>query len=144
MPHPTRRRLLHTAAALPALCAIPATARGQDAPPPKPAAAPATRPAIEPLNRFPRMVQEYFVRRVREAERAADVVRDSLRTREDAERYVADVRRKIAESFGPFPERTPLHARTTATLDRDAYTIELVTFESRPNFVVTANLYLPK
>ena len=43
-----------------------------------------------------------------------------------------------------FPEKTPLNAKVTGTVDRDAYTIEKVIFESRPRFYVTANLYLPK
>lgn len=100
--------------------------------------------ALAPLNRFPRMVQRYFESRVRQVERAADERRAALKTKADAERYVADVRQKIMESFGPFPERTPLNAKVTGTVDRDAYTIENVVFESRPGFLVTANLYVPK
>src|SRR5688500_15360391 len=58
-------------------------------------------PPPAPLNRFPRMVQEYFVDQVRAAERAGNDVRAALKTREDAERYVADVRAKILACFGP-------------------------------------------
>lgn len=105
-------------------------------------AAPA--PALEPLNRFPRTVHEYFVERVREVERAADQRRAALRTKEDAEAYVRDVRAKIQQCFGPWPEKTPLKPRVTGVVERDTYTIEKVIFESRPNFPVTANLYLPK
>ena len=39
--------------------------------------------------------------------------------------------------------RTPLNARTVATLDRDGYRIEKVMFESRPGFHVTGLLHLP-
>src|SRR4030095_13965846 len=52
--------------------------------------------------------------------------------------------RRIRESFGPEPERTPLNARITGIVERDAYKIEKVIFESRPEFLVTANLYVPK
>lgn len=100
--------------------------------------------AIPPLNRFPRMVQEHFVARVREIEREGERRRAALKTKADAEAYVRDVRHRIAASFGLFPERTPLQARVTGKLERDAYTIEKVIFESRPGFLVTANLYLPK
>jgi len=121
-------------------------------------AAPATRPStrrpaaantladaseLQPLNRFPRMVQEHFVRQVRQAEQAGDQIRESIRTKQDAERYVAEVRKRIAESFGPFPDKTPLNAKVTNTVERDGYKIENVVFESRPGFLVTANLYLP-
>ena len=60
------------------------------------------------------------------------------------ERYVASVRDKIRACFGPDPERTPLNPRVTGIVDRDAYRIEKVIFESRPAFPVTANLYVPK
>jgi dienelactone hydrolase len=40
--------------------------------------------------------------------------------------------------------KTPLQAKVTGTIERDAYTIEKVIFESRPQFLVTANIYLPK
>ena len=68
----------------------------------------------------------------------------ALKTKSDAEAYVQTVRRKIRESFGPFPEKTPLNARVTKVVERDAYKIENVLFESRPGFLVSANLYVPK
>lgn len=98
----------------------------------------------QPLNHFPRMVQEYFVRRVREAEANGLALKNSLQSKSDAEAYVQSVREKIQQSFGPFPEKTPLNPRITGTVERDAYTIENVIFESRPGFLVTANLYIPK
>ncbi len=99
---------------------------------------------LSPLNRFPRMVQEYYVDRVRaiyhdRLERLA-----ALRTKADAEAYVRGVREKIRQSFGPFPEKTPLEPRITGVIERDLYKIEKVIFESRPGFLVTANLYIPK
>jgi len=97
-----------------------------------------------PLNRFPRMVQEFYVETVRRLERRRLERLASLETRADAEAYVSEVRRKIRTAFGPFPERTPLNARTTGLVERDAYKIEKVIFESRPGFLVTANLYVPK
>ena len=54
------------------------------------------------------------------------------------------VRATILESIGGLPERTPLNARITGTLDRGDYKIEKIVFESQPRFFVTANLYLPK
>ena len=109
------------------------------------AANPGPPPALQPLNRFPRMVQEYFVERVRAVEREAEKVRNGLKTKADAEQYVADgAARRSAQCFGPLPEKTPLNARITGVVERDAYKIEKVIFESRPGFLVTANLYVPK
>lgn len=98
---------------------------------------------LTPLNRFPRMVQEYFVQQVRQAERDSLRVKANLMTRGDAEAYVAAVRQKIRRCFGPEPDRTPLNAQITGVVERDVYRIEKVLFESRPGFFVSANLYLP-
>src|SRR5437870_756681 len=59
--------------------------------------------SLPPLNRFPRMVQEFFVEQVRAAEQAGLQARAALRTRADAEAYVRSVREKIRRCFGPFP-----------------------------------------
>ncbi|MBI5772146.1 MAG: prolyl oligopeptidase family serine peptidase [Verrucomicrobia bacterium] len=99
---------------------------------------------LEPFNRFPRMVQEHFVGRVRAVEQLAGKRRAALKSKADAEAYVREVRAKIQQCFGPWPEKTPLNPRITGVVERDAYRIENVIFESRPNFPVTANLYVPK
>lgn len=44
----------------------------------------------------------------------------------------------------PWPARTPLHVKVTGILDKGAYTIEKIAFESMPHIYVTGNLYLPK
>lgn len=97
----------------------------------------------EPLNRFPRMVQEAFVANVRRIIERKRKRMLALSTREEAEAYVESVRAAIRECFGPEPERTPLQPRITGMLERDGYRIENVIFESRPGFPVTANFYLP-
>ena len=99
--------------------------------------------AIEPFNRFPRMVQEHFVRQLR---RHDDRHRErilGLKTRSQAAAYVNSVREKIQLSFGPWPEKTPLNSRVTRVVKREGYNIENIIFESRPGFLVTGNLYLP-
>src|SRR5262245_16487509 len=108
------------------------------------AASAAATPALAPLNRFPRMVQEFFVARENAVHQQRLERLAALKTKADAERYVQSVRGKIRESFGPFPEKTPLNARVTKVVERDAYAIENVLFESRPGFLVSANLYVPK
>jgi len=97
-----------------------------------------------PLNRFTRMVHEYFDDRIRDALEVGERRKAALQSQTDAERYLQFVRERIRESFGPFPEKTPLKPRVSGIVDRDAYHIEKVAFESRPEFFVTANLYVPK
>lgn len=99
---------------------------------------------LQPLNRFPRMVQEFFVEQLRAAEKRSLEAKGRLKTKTDAEAYVKSVQARIRRCFGPEPERTPLAARITGVVERDAYRIEKIIFDSRPGFPVTANFYLPK
>jgi len=96
------------------------------------------------LNRFPRMVQEYFVGEVRRIAKQSEKQRSGLQSKSQAQKYVQQVRSKIQQSFGPWPAKIPLNPRITGVLERDTYKIEKVIFESRPGFLVTANLYIPK
>ena len=147
--HPlTRRDLLQKAGLSLAGASALAVTTGLNAAQPKSAAAAkapaAPEPELVPLQRFPRLMQDYLGRRVVEMERAAEARVAGLRSRADAEAYVADTTERVRQCFGPRPEKTPLRPRVTRTVDRDAYTIENVIFESRPDFPVTGNLYLPK
>ncbi len=89
-----------------------------------------------------RMLPDYMQRRgeslVQERKRTL-----AIHTPEDLARRRQFVRERILQAIGGLPERTPLNARTVATLERDGYRIEKVVFESQPKFYVTANLYLP-
>ncbi|MPY89067.1 MAG: prolyl oligopeptidase family serine peptidase [Luteitalea sp.] len=116
--------------------------RGQQ--PAKDAASNDIQKAPPPLNRFSRMMQEYVVGQVRAAEQRRLNIVNALRTKADAEKYVASVRAAIAQCFGPFPPKTPLNPRITGVIERDAYRIEKVLFESRPGFHVSAHLYVPQ
>lgn len=100
--------------------------------------------ALTQLNRFPRMMQDYLSTRVVAAQKVAELRQARLSTKAEAEAHVQTLRKLIHESFGPFPERTPLKPRITGVVERDSYRIEKVIFESRPDFLVTANLYVPK
>ena len=58
-------------------------------------------------------------------------------------------RKRVRDHFmiaiGGLPEeRSPLNVQCTGTLDRGAFTIEKLIYESLPGFYVTAALYLPK
>ncbi|MBL9115610.1 MAG: acetylxylan esterase [Verrucomicrobiaceae bacterium] len=89
------------------------------------------------------MMQEWLVDQVKAAEAHGDKRRAALKKKEDALAYVKDVKARVARCFGPMPERTPLNAKITGVLERDGYKIEKVLYESRPQFLVSANLYVP-
>jgi cephalosporin-C deacetylase-like acetyl esterase len=75
------------------------------------------------------------------AERQRQIER--LVTIQDVSRRGAYLRERMLDDLGGFPEKTPLNARVVGVLQRPAYKIEKVIFESQPHFYVTANLYLP-
>jgi len=90
------------------------------------------------------MMSDYLTAIVDEqfAKRAA--LLGGLKTAEDWDRHAAFVRSSMAEWTGPLPERTPLNARVTGRIERDRYTLEKVLLESQPDFLVSANLYIPR
>jgi dienelactone hydrolase len=90
------------------------------------------------------MMSDYLTAMVDEqfAKRAAILA--SLKTAEDWNRHAAFIRESMAAWTGLLPEPTPLRARVTGRISRARYTLEKILFESRPNFLVSANLYLPK
>jgi dienelactone hydrolase len=93
---------------------------------------------------FRHALHDHLIARLRDisTDRAGRLA--AIRTREQAARYCVDVRRRIARCFGPMPKRTPLRAEVTGTVGGPGYTIEKLTYESRPGFIVTANLYRPE
>ena len=95
------------------------------------------------LNRYPRMMQDYLEAKVVAAQTLGQTRRVAITSKSDAVAYIALVRGLIQECFGPFPQRTPLNPRITGIVERETYRIEKVIFESRPEFFVTANLYVP-
>lgn len=96
------------------------------------------------LNRFPRMMQSYFFDKLVAAKDVGRSRRVAIASKADAEAYIGLIRDRIRDCFGPLPERTPLKPRITGVVERDTYRIEKLIFESRPDFLVTANLYVPQ
>ncbi len=70
---------------------------------------------------------------------------DGAKSREEWEVSRPRLRREYLDMLGlwPLPERTPLHATVTGTLERPGVVIEKLHFQSRPGLYVTGNLYRP-
>jgi len=98
---------------------------------------------MKELTPYGHMVQDYYVNKVRAVMDARNRKLASIKTRSAAEKYVQEVRAKIKKCFGKFPAKTPLNAKVTGILKKERYSIEKIIFESRPDFYVSANLYLP-
>ncbi len=92
---------------------------------------------------YPFPLEEHTIRRMRETYRLRAKRVAALRTPEEVRRYQRRVRKALAAAFGRLPPRTPLNPRTWRVTEGAETRIEHITFESRPGFLVTANLYLP-
>jgi dienelactone hydrolase len=89
------------------------------------------------------MIAAYFES---ETKKLADACLAEVETLEDWTARRETYRRQLQEMLGldPLPERTPLAAVITGTLDHPEFVVEKLHFQSRPQLYVTANLYLPK
>jgi cephalosporin-C deacetylase-like acetyl esterase len=54
------------------------------------------------------------------------------------------IRKTLDKAVGPFPQKTPLNAKTTRTVEKDFYIVEHIVYESQPAFYVTSSLFIPK
>lgn len=90
-----------------------------------------------------RRLADYF--RTETARLEADCLSD-IKTLEQWEAKRPVYRRQLLEMLGldPLPDKTPLNATTTGTVEHERFTVETVHFQSRPGLYVTGNLYIPK
>ncbi|QDU36918.1 Alpha/beta hydrolase family protein [Maioricimonas rarisocia] len=99
-------------------------------------------PAVD-TSRGDDLVTDYFQRETRKLEEATFA---GIETLEEWEAKREEFRGQLFEMLGldPLPEKTPLEATITGTVDHDDFTVERVHFQSRPGLYVTGNLYVPK
>src|SRR6185295_887294 len=72
---------------------------------------------------------------------------DGITNRQSWDATRPALHRQYLEMLGlwPIPERTPLNAQITGTLERsEGFRVEKLHFQSRPHLYVTGNLYIPK
>ena len=69
----------------------------------------------------------------------------AVKSAEDWSRVRPRLVQEYYEMLGlwPLPERTPLRANITRSLDRGDYIVDMLHYQSRPGLYVTANLYRP-
>jgi dienelactone hydrolase len=71
---------------------------------------------------------------------------DGATTLEEWQARRPRLRQEYLDMLGlwPLPEKTPLQATVTGTLERDDFVVEKLHFQSRPHLYVTGDLYRPK
>lgn len=89
------------------------------------------------------MLEAYLKSAVAEIDKR---VLDGAKTKAEWEGKRDRLKREYFEMLGlsPLPEKTPLNAKVTGTVDRGNVLVEKLHFQSRPGLYVTGNLYRPK
>ncbi|MEX2264335.1 MAG: acetylxylan esterase [Bryobacteraceae bacterium] len=72
-----------------------------------------------------------------------DQERDRIQTPREIEARNRFVRDRFAEMIHGFPPKDALNPTVVASFEREGYRVENVMFQSRPDFWVTGNLYIP-
>ena len=89
-------------------------------------------------------LQRLVYGRSEEAFAAGAAARDAIDTVKKLEERRKLIRKTFIASIGGLPPMdTPLKSRVVGSIQEKGFRIEKVTFESRPNALVTANLYIP-
>ncbi len=89
------------------------------------------------------MIEKYLAA---ETDRLSQRVLDGATTREEWQKRRPRLYREYMDMLGlwPLPEKTPLKATVTGTVENGDVVIEKLHYQSKPGLYVTANLYRPK
>lgn len=92
-----------------------------------------------------RLVETVIERTVAQAEAAHAALQQAMSTSQTWKPVRARLQQRFRAAVGlnPWPKRTPLRAQLLGETLKDGYKVQRLTFESRPGFVVTANIYVP-
>ena len=66
------------------------------------------------------------------------------RTVDQIRTWQTQLREQFVDALGGFPTRTPLNASVVGHVDKPLYGVDKITLESRPGFLVTGALFLPR
>ncbi|HUS06629.1 MAG TPA: alpha/beta hydrolase family protein [Bryobacteraceae bacterium] len=95
------------------------------------------------LDGMPDMLLAFLSRKLNALAEKWDTERAKIRSAGDVQARNRFVREKLREMVHGFPERNPLGSVVVAKHERADYRVENVMFQSRPDFWVTGNVYVP-
>ena len=90
------------------------------------------------------MLRNYYLKKFQALDRKRDARLAKVKTKEDAAKYISEIREKLKNVFGPMPPVKPIAPQITGTLSTDKLLIDKVLFQSRPGYYVSALFYRPK
>ena len=90
--------------------------------------------------------QDFYQCLIQRGERISRQALSEGENRQQWEARRSEVRQRLLYMLGldPLPPKTPLHAVITGVVERPAFRIEKVVYQSLPSLYVTGNLYIPK
>lgn len=94
-------------------------------------------------NGYQHMVLDDYVERVRELHLARREFLDARRSRAEIKAFQAYCLEAVEAAFAPRPRRHALRPQITGVLEQGTHRIEKLLIESRPGFLVSANVYVP-
>jgi cephalosporin-C deacetylase-like acetyl esterase len=93
---------------------------------------------------YEEMLHKYLLDQAKQLSGKAHDQLDAAASPMEFARWQENARSRFLKLIGGLPdEKTPLNVRLTGEVRREDYTIRKIIFESRPEFYVTANLYVP-
>lgn len=92
---------------------------------------------------YQHMVLDDYILRLRALRAERQEVLGGLRSRANLAAYQEYCLEAVRRAFSPRPRRTPLNPRVTGVLEQAGYRVERLIIASRPEFLVTANVYVP-
>jgi cephalosporin-C deacetylase-like acetyl esterase len=92
---------------------------------------------------MPDMLVSYFVRKFNSLAAEWDEKRNKIHTPDEIAARSRFVREKTIEMVHGIPPRGPVKSVTVKKFDRDGYRVENVMLETRPDYWVPGNLYVP-
>jgi len=104
---------------------------------------PGADPTPAELAKADEMIHKYLAA---ETARLSKTVLDGAKTKAEWEAKRPKLKQQFLDMMGlwPLPEKTPLKATVTGTLERGDVVIENLHYQSKPGLYVTGNLYRPK
>jgi cephalosporin-C deacetylase-like acetyl esterase len=98
---------------------------------------------VLPASANDKMIEGYLARRTDEVNKR---FLGGAKTLEEWQKSRPRLRQEYLDMLGlwPLPEKTPLKATITGTVDRGDVVIDLLHYQSKPGLYVTGNLYRPK
>ena len=92
---------------------------------------------------YARCLPDYLAALARDAYERRNAALELVKTPADVRARQKWVRRTLWELIGGQPERTPLETKQADGFERSGYRLEKLSYESRPELRIPANLYIP-